>query len=191
MTEMHEQPRSHYLFGVSALACVGLITYFLVNNINNSGHFQFFASSQGAIAHKNVTENKITDFSQQITSTVTSLNLIPYRPVFIPLTIKNTGKQIWMGLEPRTVPKEYNQIHVVTVAYHWLNLTTHKSEEGGRTYFYQNVMPGQTIQLQARMVAPGLPGKYQLKVSLLQEGIAWFDRSGGQGLVIPANIINA
>jgi hypothetical protein len=35
--------------------------------------------------------------------------------------------------------------------------------------------PGETVEAEVRIATPHAPGKYTLAVTLLQEGIAWFD----------------
>jgi hypothetical protein len=67
-----------------------------------------------------------------------------------------------------------NPVHV---AYHWLELESKQAVvfDGERTRLPASLMPGEEQEMQARVVAPAVAGRYVLRVTLVQEGIAWLD----------------
>ena len=61
--------------------------------------------------------------------------------------------------------------------------------EGKRTTLPGTVAPGEAVSLAATVVAPDEPGSYVLRVSLVQEGVAWFMSKGAPPLDIPAVVL--
>ncbi|AYY58232.1 hypothetical protein EGY20_15710 [Burkholderia multivorans] len=70
-----------------------------------------------------------------------------------------------------------NPVHL---SYHWLDGTGEQVVvfDGERTRLPMSLMPGDERQMQASVVAPASPGRYMLRLTLVQEGIAWLDGSG-------------
>lgn len=96
----------------------------------------------------------------------------------IPLRVTNTGSEPWSaaGVASGT--------YRVAVAYRWLD---HEGApvvtEGERTLLPADVPPGGTVELEARVPVPGRPGDLQLRLTLVQEGVAWFDQAAGVAAV--------
>jgi hypothetical protein len=67
-----------------------------------------------------------------------------------------------------------NPVHV---AYHWLDVGRTRVEvfDGERTRLLTPLMPSEEQEMQAHVVAPSVSGRYVLRVTLVQEGIAWLD----------------
>lgn len=67
----------------------------------------------------------------------------------------------------------------VRASYHWLTQTGEMLEfEGARTHLGSaRIEPGTRREILVKVLAPTLPGRHRLKLTLLQEGIAWFDDS--------------
>lgn len=67
-----------------------------------------------------------------------------------------------------------NQVHV---SYHWLDGEEGQVVvfDGERTRLRGSLMPGEDQNLQVAVVAPSVPGRYILRIALVQEGIAWLD----------------
>ncbi|MEX3951312.1 sulfotransferase family 2 domain-containing protein [Paraburkholderia sp. EG287B] len=67
-----------------------------------------------------------------------------------------------------------NPVHV---AYHWLEAKRSQAVvfDGERTTLHASLMPGEEREMQALVVAPSVAGTYVLRLTLVQEGIAWFD----------------
>jgi hypothetical protein len=49
------------------------------------------------------------------------------------------------------------------------------AEDGVRTQLPRSLAPGETADGSMRVVAPRAPGRYLLRLSVVQEGVAWFD----------------
>jgi hypothetical protein len=49
------------------------------------------------------------------------------------------------------------------------------AEEGERTRLPQSIAPRATADCVLGVRAPAEPGAYELRVTLVQEGVAWFD----------------
>lgn len=66
-----------------------------------------------------------------------------------------------------------NPVHV---SYHWFD-SAHSVVvfDGERTKLPTSLMPGDERQMEATIVAPSAAGRYVLRLTLVQEGVAWFD----------------
>ncbi len=85
----------------------------------------------------------------------------------LPIKVKNVSASAWSS---ETAEKP------VRLSYHWLDLKRNiLTFEGKRTSLTGFVVPGadQTVHLQ--IVAPAQADRYILQVTLLQEGVAWFE----------------
>lgn len=96
--------------------------------------------------------------------------LSPGQELGIEVSITNTSTHPWHG---------YGS-HPVLLSYHWL-------DAGGVTFQHdglrtplrcERVDAGQTVIEMVNVVAPAAKGHYQLMVTLVQEGICWFERQG-------------
>jgi len=83
--------------------------------------------------------------------------------VTVPLTLRNDGKVAW---------KPGQAFHV---AYHWLRPDgTVVVWDGARSQLPDEVPPGATVELAARLAAPPAAGEYLLQWDLVREGVCWF-----------------
>lgn len=94
----------------------------------------------------------------------------PGQELCIEVSITNTSPHPWHG---------YGS-HPVLLSYHWL-------DAGGATFQHdglrtpltcETVDAGQTATEMVNIVAPGAKGQYQLMLTLVQEGICWFEHQG-------------
>jgi phosphoglycerol transferase MdoB-like AlkP superfamily enzyme len=94
------------------------------------------------------------------------------REITIPVAVTNTGQRAW---DPA-------RVHV---SYHWLWLIPREiasrsrwnapyHDTGIRTELSATVAPGERVGLQARLLAPTLPGVYWLQWDMVEEGVTWF-----------------
>jgi len=60
----------------------------------------------------------------------------------------------------------------------------------GRGVFRCNIAPGNTAEVTALLCAPQTPGKYRLKLDLVDEGITWFEDCGSVPLETWVTVIN-
>jgi hypothetical protein len=67
-----------------------------------------------------------------------------------------------------------NPVHV---SYHWIEAEGSQVVvfDGERTRLHASLMPGEEREMQALTVAPPVAGRYVLRLTLVQEGIAWLD----------------
>jgi hypothetical protein len=86
--------------------------------------------------------------------------------VSVPLKVTNTGRSGWdpAAAEP------------LRLSYHWLQADAEQvvEFEGLRTAFPDVVAPGATIAVEARVKAPGVPGRYRLLWDIVLERRLWF-----------------
>jgi Wzt-like putative exopolysaccharide export protein len=97
----------------------------------------------------------------------------------VPMKVKNTSGAVWfpIGNNP------------VNVSYHWID---DKGEtvvhDGSRTSLGRPVLPGDEITLNAGISGPEQPGNFTLRLTLVQEGIAWFEQRGVKTVDCPVRI---
>ena len=58
--------------------------------------------------------------------------------------------------------------------------------EGERTILPSPVAPNQAVNADVRVVAPGEKGEYKVRISLVQEAVAWFMLKGNSFLELQA-----
>ena len=82
--------------------------------------------------------------------------------IFVPVTVTNTGAMTW---NPGTVNLAYHLYTASGAVFVW---------DGQRTGIPAPLGPGQSVTLQARVLAPTPGGTYTLRFDLVQEGVTWF-----------------
>jgi len=66
----------------------------------------------------------------------------------------------------------------VYVSYKWLDPASGafvEERRASRTWLPRTIFPNETVEVTARIVAPSRPGAVRLRVTLVQEGVSWFD----------------
>ncbi len=62
----------------------------------------------------------------------------------------------------------------------WLDAAGHAlADEPERSLLPRDVAPGETLAMTVRTTAPRQPGSYRLYVTLVQDGVGWFDQATG------------
>lgn len=77
------------------------------------------------------------------------------------------------------------------MSYRWLDHTGAVLPiEGKRTLLLprEAVAPGESDDTKLEVVAPPNKGIYTLRVSMVHEGITWFDQGGGKPLDLPVKV---
>jgi SpoIID/LytB domain protein len=98
-----------------------------------------------------------------------STPLITAQTYTLPVTVTNSG----------TVPWPISGPTPVTLSYHWHDATGSTVVwDGLRTPLAADVMPGQTVTVQARVTSPATSGSYKLTFDLVRENVAWFASLG-------------
>lgn len=70
--------------------------------------------------------------------------------------------------------------HAVKLSYHWFHADGKMAVfNGRRSLLPRDVGPGETMEIEAGIEAPELPGRYLLRLTMLQEGVKWFDHENG------------
>ncbi|WP_330114629.1 hypothetical protein SA496_24565 [Pseudomonas sp. JS3066] len=85
----------------------------------------------------------------------------------IPVSLKNTSQAPWDSAAAKPV----------FLSYHWLDAKSKKVlvNDGLRTRFGKPVSPGEEVAVQLTAQAPKEAGSYILQVSLVHEGVVWFE----------------
>lgn len=88
----------------------------------------------------------------------------------VPVTLSNRGRLTWQS---STLP-------VFALSYHWLSPDSEDVViyDGLRTAFEYPVAPGDSVELRARVRAPGYPGSYVLMWDVVQEHRTWLSLEG-------------
>jgi hypothetical protein len=123
-------------------------------------------------------QQPLTSFRQVLTSQTTSLTLHPKQETKVPLRIQNPGAETWAsaGRFP------------VTISYKWYKDSQMLPIEGERTILPASVGPNQSVDAAVRVVAPDQAGTYALRLTLVQEAVAWFMLKSNTFLELPATV---
>ena len=106
-------------------------------------------------------------FSAQYSAPQSSLEVAASSNFTLPLTVKNTSTAAWDSKAAQGP---------VLAAYHWLAADKKMLlVDGNRTAFATPVAPNAEATIKLAVAAPKAPGDYILQVSLVQEGVSWFE----------------
>jgi hypothetical protein len=85
------------------------------------------------------------------------------------------------GSEPWPATGDAIGVYRVDLSYRWLkdDGTPIVLFDGERTLLPEDLYPGESVEIPARIKAPSSPGDYRLVLSPVQEGVAWFVDVGG------------
>ena len=123
-------------------------------------------------------DQPLTSFQQNLTSSTTKLDLHPGQDIKLPVRIENPGAEPWVSAG--SFP--------VTVSYKWFKGAEMLPIEGERTMLPARLGPKQAASVDVRVVAPNQPGEFSLRVTLVQEGVAWFMGKSNQFLEVPTSV---
>jgi len=125
-------------------------------------------------------ESSQTSLSQEITSVIRNVRLSPGESCEIRIEATNTGKEPWFSAIQRGP---------VNVGYRWVDKQGNILSTEGRAALDRDIVePGQVCRIPIIVTAPVDPGSYQLWISMVQEGLAWFYERGAKPLILPATI---
>jgi hypothetical protein len=88
--------------------------------------------------------------------------------VTVPVSVTNTGALTWTATGATA-------FHL---SYHWYKGTLLDTYNGERTVLPHDIIPGETVLLQANLKAPSTPGTYVLKWDMVEEAVTWFSGQG-------------
>jgi hypothetical protein len=96
----------------------------------------------------------------------------------IPLTIRNAGDTLWLT----------GQTVRAGVVMPGVRISDERgeivSELHGHPLLPRAVAPGQTIEFEMQLSAPAQPGKYTVKIDLVDQHVCWFAERGSQPCVL-------
>lgn len=99
--------------------------------------------------------------------------------VTVPVTVRNTSNFIWdsSGTNP------------VNFSYNWFDANGNRVvRDGERTALNQRLEPQQSEKLNATIKFPDQPGNYTLALTMVQEGVTWFNDAGAQSPRATVNV---
>jgi hypothetical protein len=98
----------------------------------------------------------------------------PKQEITIPVRITNPTTELWSASGDGT------GTYAVHLSYHWIDFAGRAViYDGYRTSLPHDLRTGQTVSVEARVAAPPIPGRYVLRLSMVQEGVSWFDSAAG------------
>ncbi len=105
-----------------------------------------------------------------ISTDIATLEIASRKRACIPVQISNESDSVWIG----------DKFRPVKIAYHW---RCHSGEmivfDGSRSSLPdRGIPPHARTSADAWIEAPELPGRYILELTMLQEGICWFEERG-------------
>jgi hypothetical protein len=122
-----------------------------------------------------VVQRPLTVFRQSLTSSISRLDLRPAQEIWLPIQIENPGPEAWAS----------RGRYPVVISYKWFKNGLMLPIEGDRTALPGPLRPGQTTEADVRVTAPNDPGNFILRVTLVQEMVAWFMFSSNTLLELP------
>jgi hypothetical protein len=124
----------------------------------------------------------LTSFSEEITSPIHELTLQAGSTYALNITAKNAGNEPWHQQGTGEMP--------VNAGYRWVDdKGTILPFEGTRAYLSRAVVaPGDSDHMKLTIKGEPKPGTYNLWVSMVQEGVAWFYDKHAAPLVIRVTI---
>lgn len=123
-------------------------------------------------------EKPLSTFNEEITSTTKELIVTPGGPFEIPTTIINPTSETWSSTGK----------YPVTVSYKWFDNGVMLPIEGDRTLLPVSLPPGASVTLTVKGSAPPSGQNLLIKVTMVQEGVAWFMIKGAPALELPARM---
>ena len=118
------------------------------------------------------------DFREQIVGSIKPLRVAAGGTTSLPVTITDVSNERWASRGQ----------YPVSLSYRWLKAGKDTGIEGLRTSLPIPLNPGQAEGVEARIAAPSDAGTFVLRLSLVQEGVAWFVLSGAEPLDIPVQV---
>jgi hypothetical protein len=93
--------------------------------------------------------------------------------VTVTVTLHNDGPMVWRA----------ERVPVVHLSYHWMSAdrSHYVVFEGERSPLPRDVQPGESVTIEAFVLAPTEAGRYYLQWDLVQEDVTWFSAKTGTG----------
>jgi SAM-dependent methyltransferase/glycosyltransferase involved in cell wall biosynthesis len=101
----------------------------------------------------------------------------------IPLTIRNTGDTLWLNGQTVRAGIVMPGLRVIDQDGKIV------SELHGHPLLPRAVAPGKSIAIEMQLTAPAQPGKYTVRIDLVDQHVCWFAERGSQPLVITLEVL--
>ena len=98
--------------------------------------------------------------------------------IAVPVAMRNAGNRVWPASQ-------------VFVSYHWFRDDRLVVWDGERTPLPRDLRAGSRAALSVRVATPPEPGSYVLKLTLVQELVAWFELKGATMFIQPVAVTAA
>ena len=120
----------------------------------------------------------LSSLNQVIQSSAHDLSVAANEKFELPVRIENPGTETWVsaGSAP------------VNASYKWFLDGKMLPIEGERTPLPKPISPKTSQEMTVHVVAPGQAGKYELRVTLVQEGVTWFMTKSNTYLALPVSV---
>lgn len=140
------------------------------------------AACEQAEERKTVASAPLREFLQAISiSTPVPKAMIAGETVTVPVTVKNIGKETWPSIQ-----NAEGSLHV-TLGSRWVDRSG-KILSGGSSMLPYDLEPGKTMSLSASISVPNQAGHLTLRLTMIQQGVTWFEERGAQPLDIPVTV---
>ena len=106
--------------------------------------------------------------------------MVAGRPADLALEVRNVAAEPWR----QAIVRQLN------VGNHWLTSDgARHTYDDGRQRLPSVVAPGGRAEVTLRVQAPDEPGRYQLVLDVVQEGVRWFANAGSVPLIVAATVV--
>ncbi len=106
----------------------------------------------------------------------------------IPVVVHNAGAAGWSSLGSLSQGGSFR----IALGYRWFDAAGHVViAEGKRTLLPYDLPPGASARVAQQVVAPNQAGRYRLRLTLVQENVAWFDEMGAGAAEFPVEVTAA
>jgi hypothetical protein len=113
----------------------------------------------------------------QLGETISRIGVSQLVPISV--SVHNTSDFAWIAVGD----------HAVHFAYHWLDKEGKVVVfDGVRTNLKEDLPVGGTEKLSATILAPSAPGDYTLRLTMVEEGVAWFNDRGAKAVDLPVKV---
>ena len=100
------------------------------------------------------------------------------------IEITNLSEYTWQAMR-----NDSGRRGIVRLSYHWYNEAGNVVQwDGERTDLPYDLGPQSSVRVAMRVHAPFDAGSYTLEITLVHEGIAWFDQRGSTGLRVSVRV---
>lgn len=140
------------------------------------------ADEKKAEQKKTIASAPLREFLQAISvSTPVPTAMIAGATVTVPVTVKNIGKETWPAIQ-----NAEGSLHV-TLGSRWLDRSG-KILSVGSSMLPYDLEPGKSMSLGASISVPNQAGHLTLRLTMIQQGVTWFEERGAQPLDIPVTV---